>query len=190
VFADGAVTAAMSYAFGSMADRGRGNGNFDPLTASDAEVQAYLEASGFYDLDTALPFEDTSRWHTWTGMAAGEDAAMYWAQRHLETGNPLYAVPGGLASLWTPDTAIDTALTLGGGAVAGRTVGPLGRFLGPRGPAFGDTAFGASRQGILNQGYFRMGFGRHQGAQFRIGVGNWKRDIGRPIRVQQRPPNG
>jgi hypothetical protein len=37
----------------------------------------------------------------------------------VRTGNPLYAVPGTLASLWTPDTATTTALTLGSaGAVS------------------------------------------------------------------------
>jgi hypothetical protein len=51
------------------------------------------------------------------GTEAGERAAQHWADLHVKTGNPLYAVPGILASLWTPDTAVATATTLlGGGA--------------------------------------------------------------------------
>jgi hypothetical protein len=54
-------------------------------------------------------------------MAAGERAAQYWADRAATSGNPLYHLPGAVASLWTPDTAGLTALTLipfGGGAGA------------------------------------------------------------------------
>lgn len=63
----------------------------------------------------------------------------------------------------------------------------LGRILGPRGPIFGDTAFGATNQGILNSGRIRAGFSRFQGgAQFRIGIDNFHINIGRPIV----PPGG
>lgn len=59
--------------------------------------------------------------------------------------------------------------------------------LGPAGPIFGDTAFGADSQGILNQGRLgvglRGGFGRGRGlANFRVGIWNFKWDIfTRPI---------
>ncbi len=54
VFANGAVTAAMSYALSSLGNRERRSTENDPSTISDAEILAQLEASGFYDLDTAL----------------------------------------------------------------------------------------------------------------------------------------
>jgi RHS repeat-associated protein len=46
------------------------------------------------------------------GEAYGEAAAQYWADRLNETGNPLYWIPGSVASLWTPNTSDETALTL------------------------------------------------------------------------------
>jgi RHS repeat-associated protein len=59
------------------------------------------------------------------GTEAGDRAAQYWAALHVQTGNPLYAVPGVFASLWTPDTATHTSLTLigGGGASIGIRLG-------------------------------------------------------------------
>jgi hypothetical protein len=60
------------------------------------------------------------------GTEAGANAAQYWANMQVETGNSLYSVPGALASLWTPDTALATAATLitppGMGAFAGPVV--------------------------------------------------------------------
>lgn len=59
------------------------------------------------------------------GTGAGDSAAQYWANRQVETGNPLYVLPGLAASLWTPDTATTTAITLGtvgGGAVGVRVI--------------------------------------------------------------------
>jgi hypothetical protein len=47
---------------------------------------------------------------------------------YVETGNYGYSVLGGLASLWTPDTAISTVATLGsfgGGAAISKAAGPL-----------------------------------------------------------------
>ena len=46
------------------------------------------------------------------GELYGEDAAQYWADLYEETDNPLYWVPGGLASLWTPCTSDKTFTTL------------------------------------------------------------------------------
>lgn len=60
-FANGAVTGAMSYAFGSLASRGGssdGSGLHDP---TDAEMVAYLENSGFWDSERMLAQEDTWR---------------------------------------------------------------------------------------------------------------------------------
>jgi len=46
---------------------------------------------------------------------------------------------------------------------------------GPAGSLFGDTAFGASSQGMFNSGFYRLGWGRGLGrANFRFGRGNWE----------------
>jgi len=80
-----------------------------------------------------------------------------------------------------------TSLFSYSGASLPSLVRAAGRFLGPSGPVFGDTAFGAVRQGVLNKGPYRAGFGRHNGAQFRIGLKDWfKKDIGRPIKYKKR----
>ena len=70
------------------------------------------------------------------GTEAGENAAQYWADMQVQTGNPLYAVPGVFASLWTSDTAANTAFTLataGGGGTLMEAAGPLKQWirLGP-----------------------------------------------------------
>ncbi len=54
------------------------------------------------------------------GESYGESAAQYWADRAVQTGNPLYHVAGALAALWTPDTSDATTATLVCGAGAGR----------------------------------------------------------------------
>ena len=58
------------------------------------------------------------------GESYGDSAAQYWANKQVATGNDLYAVPGALASLWTPETSNATALTLLGGYGA-RVFGPF-----------------------------------------------------------------
>jgi hypothetical protein len=51
-----------------------------------------------------------------TGLLPGEclaaEAAQYWADLHVKTGNPIYAFPGALASLWTPENSEITASVL------------------------------------------------------------------------------
>jgi len=46
------------------------------------------------------------------GECYGQAAAQYWAERQVATGNPLYAIPGLFASLWTPGTSDYTFATL------------------------------------------------------------------------------
>ena len=58
------------------------------------------------------------------GESFGDSAAQYWADRQIATGNPLYAIPGSLAALWTPDTSNATASTLSLGYAA-RLFGPF-----------------------------------------------------------------
>ena len=78
---------------------------------------------------TSFATETSRTWGSYVpGTYAGDGAAEYWAARHVGTGNPLYAVPGLLASLWTPDTAASTAFTLGtagGASVLRQAAGPL-----------------------------------------------------------------
>ena len=53
------------------------------------------------------------------GEQYGAQAAQYWADKQEQTGNWLYAIPGALASLWTPCTSNKTALTLGSAGALG-----------------------------------------------------------------------
>jgi len=81
-------------------------GGLDPFAGSSFTGERINVAAG-PSLGSYLP-----------GTQAGENAAQYWADRHVQTGNPLYAVPGVLAALWTPDTAVSTAVTLGTAGLA------------------------------------------------------------------------
>ena len=58
------------------------------------------------------------------GESYGEEAAQYWADLAVKTGNPLYNIPGAVASLWTPCTSDATASTLIG-AYGLRVFGPF-----------------------------------------------------------------
>ncbi|MCA9407945.1 MAG: hypothetical protein H6755_06375 [Candidatus Omnitrophica bacterium] len=46
------------------------------------------------------------------GTGFGDDALSYYAMKWAETGNPLWAIPGGFAALWTPQTYQSTGWTL------------------------------------------------------------------------------
>jgi len=46
------------------------------------------------------------------GTGYGEEAAEWYAQQQIATGNPLWAIPGSIASLWTPETYQNTGWTL------------------------------------------------------------------------------
>jgi RHS repeat-associated protein len=76
------------------------------------------------------------------GTEAGESAAQYWAEMEVATGNGWYMIPGVLASMWTPDTAVATAFTLGtagGGGALGRAAGPLKQWV-RFGPSYSKAA--------------------------------------------------
>jgi hypothetical protein len=66
------------------------------------------------------------------GTQAGESAAQYWANLEVTTGNPMYAVPGALASLWTPGTAVDTLLAVGTSGLGGIRAIPEGIAIGTK----------------------------------------------------------
>src|SRR5690606_29458855 len=82
-FANGAITGAFQFAVG----RGLANGR----TSSDQRLDDALDNYGKSDSDYALAYEDTSAITKWSGAAAGADAAQYWADLQVQTGNPLYA---------------------------------------------------------------------------------------------------
>jgi hypothetical protein len=97
-FEDGAMTGSFGYLFNRLGHSGA------------EQAEQYREEHGITrSLGVHLP-----------GTQAGDSAAQYWAGLHVATGNPLYAIAGTLASLWTPDTAVETAKTLlgsGGGSL-------------------------------------------------------------------------
>jgi RHS repeat-associated protein len=78
----------------------------NPITRADPSGQFYI------------PF--TRIWIP-AGETYGDSAADYWANLQAQTGNPLYAISGTLAELWTPchsDSTLGALLTAWGGAGA------------------------------------------------------------------------
>lgn len=88
-------------------------GGLNPYLYARANPLYYYDPDGLF----YIPFTDI-----WVpaGEEYGAQAAQYWADRQIETGNPLYSIPGLLASLWTPETSTETASTLCGGTGVGR----------------------------------------------------------------------
>jgi len=106
----------------------------------------------------------------WSGASSGAEAAQYWADLQVETGNPLYGVPGVFASLWTPDTALATASTLTPAGV-----------LRPVGAWAGRYVFG--KGAILNSNrYLRLGLGRDGGQSVVRLAGEWLGKVPGPVR--------
>lgn len=62
------------------------------------------------------------------GEEFGEYAAQYWADMAVQTENPLYSVPGALASLWTRKTSDETLTVLAAGYSAGWPIGKVFKF--------------------------------------------------------------
>jgi RHS repeat-associated protein len=68
---------------------------------------------------------------------AAANAAQYWANLQVQTGNPLYAIPGALATLADPCNAATTATVLGVGAAAGGYLGrPFWQYYPAGNPAY------------------------------------------------------
>jgi len=122
-FANGAVTSAFSSALSSAGRGGGGDeGGATTCALGDCPGEQLIAGPLEYLTPTRVYFQggpsvtyvDGHSWIAdWSGASAGDRAAQYWADRHVQTGNPMYAVPGVFASLWTPDTAGYTAVTLG-----------------------------------------------------------------------------
>ncbi|MFT3789476.1 MAG: RHS repeat-associated core domain-containing protein [Rudaea sp.] len=188
-FANGAATALASWAAESASEKYQAAQARRAQDARmDAEIDNYMAAHPV-DLNYAVAFE-------LPGTKAGAEAAQYWADMQVSTGNDLYAVPGALASLWTPETATSTALALGPGLVA-RPVGVMagyavdsmygGMFVsdtfGPTGWVFGRQALGGSSLFDINSNsVLRIGWGWSGSATNGVNVfrisGDWVRSIG------------
>ena len=89
---------------------------------------------------------------TYLGTGIGEDSAQWYADQYIKTGRWRYGAGGLFASLWTPDTYLDTTLTLGPVAVgAAAKTGVAARILpgdtAPVGPG-AELAVGAGKLGV------------------------------------------
>lgn len=69
----------------------------------------WLDPWGF---DKSKPWWEKLEEGYYYGTGFGEEAAEWYAQQQIETGNPLWAIPGAIASLWTPETYQATASVL------------------------------------------------------------------------------
>ncbi|MGQ0594874.1 MAG: RHS repeat-associated core domain-containing protein [Gammaproteobacteria bacterium] len=71
------------------------------------------------------------------GESYGDSAAQHWADSAVQSGNPLYHIPGALAALWTPNTSDPTAATLACGAGIARYLArPFWQYYPAENPAY------------------------------------------------------
>ena len=103
-----------------------------------------------------MPFTDI--WIP-AGEQYGDSAAQYWANKQVETGNYLYAIPGALASLWTPETSGSTAATLSCAAAGSSAVRSGYDIWFRRYPKAGGGGIGLDRYGknIIRADWHRWG---------------------------------
>ena len=103
----------MSYAFGSLVSPDRSGGGSDFHDPTDAEMAAYIEGSGFYDLDTALA------WHWTDGLPQGFVDGVAGAGDTLSFG-----LTGYIRRQWNIDGAVDYhSAAYGHGEMAGLGIG-------------------------------------------------------------------
>jgi RHS repeat-associated protein len=81
----------------------------NPLTLIDPRGLCIVNTVGYY-----------------LGTGLGEESAIMWADWYNQTGNPMYFLMGCFASLWTPDTYIQTALTLATAPLAAAEIAVAG----------------------------------------------------------------
>ena len=76
--------------------------------------------------------------HIDAGELYGDSAAQYWAEKYINQNDNIiqkyfYGLMGSLASLWTPCTSDETALTLAPTGALGKWLGrPFWRYIGPK----------------------------------------------------------
>ncbi len=68
------------------------------------------------------------------GTEFGEDAVDFYAEKYLETDNPLWIIPGAAAAAWTPETYLDTAWALASGYGIAKSVPKWAHWEHFRGP--------------------------------------------------------
>lgn len=102
----------------------------DPLSyLPDTNLYRYVYNNAInwvdpWGLDKNKPWWQKLEEGYYYGTSYGQEAAEWYAQQQIKTGNPWWGVPGAISSLWTPETYQDTAWTL----ITGRGVGGyLGR---------------------------------------------------------------
>jgi hypothetical protein len=97
-----------------------------------------------FGLDKAKPWWEKLEEGYYYGTAYGEYATNWYASQQIATGNPLWAIPGSVAALWTPSTYQKTGWTLVGAA----TISATGIVSGPTpGPAVSQLS-GFTKHGI------------------------------------------
>jgi len=192
VFANGAVTAAMSFSFGQLAQRGAtGNEQTDLLSMSDEELDALIEARTdmSFNSETAIAFQWPSLPQWTVDLAVGAGDGVWNAitlPARLFTDNPasLADVRGamGIDGSINYDSLAYRSSYVGGNVVGGTALyagaafnyvpalGPTSSFIGH--PAYGGRTISGLRSGL------RFGWGRGgNGPMLRGAYRNYKVDI-------------
>jgi RHS repeat-associated protein len=143
-------------------------GGSNPYTYVDGDPATFSDSSGLiFGFDT--------------GECAADKAAQYWADKALQTGDPLYHIPGVIAALWTPGASDATFTTLSLGVSGAGLIGAGARI-----------EFGAWKQGgewfadgrDLLHGHFGTGPGmstHHLPYQLTNWVKNFAANLGRGV---------
>jgi hypothetical protein len=108
------------------------------------------------------------------GIESGSNAAQYWADIAVNSEHPLAPlanVPGVFASLWTAETAVQTAFTLGTAGVGAIGSRAVDFFTVGRGFKFGRAEFWYKLPTLNGRTYFSYKF--KNGTSLRLQRGNW-----------------
>jgi RHS repeat-associated protein len=100
------------------------NGGIDPFAYAYGAPLQWADPSGELPiLPIAIAVATLVGSQSKAFQAAAADAAEYWADRHVQTGNWVYGIPGALATLADPCNAGVTSAVLSFGSMAGAYVG-------------------------------------------------------------------
>jgi RHS repeat-associated protein len=116
--------------------------------------------------------ENTSGY--WVGTGIGQDSAQWYADMYNKTGDWYYALGGGLSSLWTPDTWMDTlnALLIAEGA---------SKFLAERAAA---EAAAAAERSAANEQVAQVLENKAKGDAFRDEIADLMQKSGRDVQTE------